>query len=141
MASNGKALVAAAIAGLMVVGVAYWWNRRDDNPRPGCATVVVTASVEKADLMGEVAKRYNASDRHVNGSCYGITVSAMASGLAESRLAESGWDQAWGPAPDAWSPRRPPGCGCFAGPVVVMAADILRASRVGGRHADRPRDT
>jgi len=104
MASNGKALVAAAIAGLMVVGVAYWWNRRDDNPRPGCATVVVTASVEKADLMGEVAKRYNASDRHVNGSCYGITVSAMASGLAESRLAESGWDQAWGPAPDAWSP-------------------------------------
>ena len=27
MASNGKALVAAAIAGLMVVGVAYWWNR------------------------------------------------------------------------------------------------------------------
>ena len=104
MASNGKALVAAAIAGLMVVGVAYWWNRRDDNPRPGCATVVVTASVEKADLMGEVAMRYNASDRHVNGSCYGITVSAMASGLAESRLAESSWDQAWGPAPDAWSP-------------------------------------
>ena len=104
MASNGKALVAAAIAGLMVVGVAYWWNRRDDNPRPGCATVVVTASVEKADLMGEVAKRYNASDRHVNGSCYGITVSAMASGLAESRLAESSWDPAWGPAPDAWSP-------------------------------------
>ena len=104
MASNGNALVAAAIAGLMVVGVAYWWNRRDDNPRPGCATVVVTASVEKADLMGEVAKRYNASDRHVNGSCYGITVSAMASGLAESRLAESSWDPAWGPAPDAWSP-------------------------------------
>ena len=104
MASNGKALVAAAIAGLMVVGVAYWWNRRDDNPRPGCATVVVTASVEKADLMGEVAMRYNASDRHVNGSCYGITVSAMASGLAESRLAESSWDPAWGPAPDAWSP-------------------------------------
>ena len=54
--------------------------------------------------MGEVAMLYNASDRHVNGSCYGITVSAMASGLAESRLAESGWDQAWGPAPDAWSP-------------------------------------
>lgn len=104
MSSNGKALVAAAIAGLMVVGVTYWWNRHDDNPRAGCTTVVVTASVEKDDLMGEVAKRYNASDRQVNGNCYGITVNAMASGLVESRLAEASWDPAWGPAPDAWSP-------------------------------------
>jgi len=107
MASNGKALVAAAIAGLMVIGVAYWWNRHDDNPdvpRAGCTTVVVTASVEKADLMGEVSKRYNASDRQVNASCYGIRVNAMASGIVESRLAEASWDPAWGPAPDAWSP-------------------------------------
>jgi Ca-activated chloride channel family protein len=104
VSGNGKALLASAIAGLMVIGVAYWWNRRDDNPRPGCTTVVVTASVEKADLMGAVAKRYNASDRRVNGSCYGITVSAMASGLVESRLAQASWDPAWGPAPDAWSP-------------------------------------
>jgi Ca-activated chloride channel homolog len=107
MASNGKALLTAAIAGLMVIGVVYWWNRRDDNPdgpRAGCTTVVVTASVEKADLMSEIAKRYNASDRQVNGSCYGITVTAMASGLVESRLADASWDRAWGPAPDAWSP-------------------------------------
>ena len=107
MATNGKALLVAAIAGLMVIGVAYWWNRRDDNPaapRAGCATVVVTASVEKADLMGEVANRYNASDRRVNGGCYGIAVNAMASGIAESRLAEASWDPAWGPAPDGWSP-------------------------------------
>jgi Ca-activated chloride channel family protein len=104
MGGNGKALLASAIAGLMVIGVAYWWNRRDDNPRPGCTTVVVTASVEKADLMGELATRYNASDRHVNGSCYGITVNAMPSGVVESRLAEASWDPAWGPAPDAWSP-------------------------------------
>ena len=34
MANNGKALLPAAIAGLMVIGVAYWWNRRDDNPTP-----------------------------------------------------------------------------------------------------------
>ena len=104
MANNGKALLASAIAGLMVIGVAYWWNRRDDNLRPGCTSVVVTASVEKDDLIGEIAKRYNASDRQVNGSCYGITVNAMASGLVESRLAEENWDSAWGPAPDAWSP-------------------------------------
>ena len=66
--------------------------------------MVVAASVEKAALMGEVAKRYNASDRQVNGSCYGISVNAMASGVVESRLAEASWDPAWGPAPDAWSP-------------------------------------
>jgi Ca-activated chloride channel family protein len=107
MATNGKALLAAAIAGLMVVGATYWWNRRDDNPdvpRAGCTTVTVTASVEKDDLIGEAAKRYNASDRQVNGSCYGITVNATPSGLVESRLAEASWDPAWGPAPDAWSP-------------------------------------
>jgi Ca-activated chloride channel family protein len=102
---NTKALVAAGVAGLVVVGAVHWWNGRDDGaPRAGCTTVVVTASVEKDDLMGEVAKRYNASDRRVNGNCYGITVNAMASGLVESRLAEASWDPAWGPAPDAWSP-------------------------------------
>ena len=107
MATNGKALLAAAIAGLMVVGAAYWWNRRDndpDVPRAGCTTVVVTSSVEKDDLIGEVAERYNASDRQVNGSCYGITVNATPSGIMESRLADASWDPGWGPAPDAWSP-------------------------------------
>ena len=107
MASNGKALLAAAIAGLMVIGVAYWWNRRDDNPdvpRAGCTTVAVTASIEKADLMAEIANSYNASDRQVNGSCYGISVDATPSGIVETRLAEASWDPARGPAPDAWSP-------------------------------------
>ncbi|MCW2687659.1 MAG: uncharacterized protein JWR37_2549 [Mycobacterium sp.] len=107
MGSNGKALVAAAIVGLMVAGTVHWLKRSDDGPdthRAGCTTVVVTASVEKSDLMGEVAKRYNASDREVNGSCYAISVTAMASGIVESRLTEASWDPAWGPAPDAWSP-------------------------------------
>ena len=107
MSGNGKALVATAITGLMVVGTVYWWKRSDDNPetpRAGCATVVVAASVEKSDLMDAVAKRYNSSDRQVNGSCYGISVTAIASGVAESRFTEANWDLAWGPAPDAWSP-------------------------------------
>jgi Ca-activated chloride channel family protein len=107
MSGNGKALVATAIAGVLVIGTVYWWQRSDDNPdtpRTGCTTVVVAASVEKSDLMDAVAKRYNSSDRQVNGSCYGISVTAMASGVVESRLAEASWDPAWGPAPDAWSP-------------------------------------
>jgi len=107
MSGNGKALVATAIAGVLVIGTVYWWQRSDDNPdtpRTGCTTVVVAASVEKSDLMDAVAKRYNSSDRQVNGSCYGISVTAMASGVVESRLTEASWDPAWGPAPDAWSP-------------------------------------
>jgi Ca-activated chloride channel family protein len=107
VSGNGKALVATAIAGLMVIGTVYWWKRADDNPgnpRAGCTTVVVAASVEKSDLMDAVAKRYNSSDRQVNGSCYGISVTAMTSGVAESRFTEASWDPAWGPAPDAWSP-------------------------------------
>jgi Ca-activated chloride channel homolog len=106
VSSNGKALVAAAIAGLMVVGSVCWWERLDESegPRAGCAAVTVTASVEKSDLMDAAAKRYNESDRRVNGGCYGMAVTAMASGVAESRLAEGTWNPAWGPAPDAWSP-------------------------------------
>jgi Ca-activated chloride channel family protein len=99
-------LVATAIAGVLVIGTVYWLKGSDGNPdapRSGCTTVVVAASVEKSDLMDAVAKRYNSSDRHVNGSCYGISVTAMASGVAESRFTEASWDPAWGPAPDAWS--------------------------------------
>jgi Ca-activated chloride channel family protein len=102
---NGKALLAATIVGLIVVGGAYWWKRVDnDAPRAGCATVVVTASVEKSDLMDAVAERYNASDRRVNGACYGISITPMPSGLAETQLTAASWDPAWGPAPDAWTP-------------------------------------
>ena len=55
MSHNGKALLAAATAGLVVIGGVHWWNGRDDTadaPRAGCTTVVVTASVEKADVDG-----------------------------------------------------------------------------------------
>ncbi|MCW2562776.1 MAG: uncharacterized protein JWQ31_1336 [Mycobacterium sp.] len=102
---NTKALVAAGVAGLVVVGALHWWNGRENGaPRAGCTTVVVAASVEKSDLMDAIAKRYNSSDRQVNGSCYGISVTAITSGVAESRLTEASWDPAWGPVPDAWSP-------------------------------------
>jgi Ca-activated chloride channel family protein len=97
--------MAAAVAGLVVVGALHWWNGREDSaPRAGCTTVVVAASVEKSDLMDAIAKRYNSSDRQVNARCYGISVTAITSGVAESRLTEASWDPAWGPAPDAWSP-------------------------------------
>ena len=117
MSHNGKALLAAAISGLLVIGGVHWWNRSDDdpdNPRAGCPTVVVTASVEKAALMAEVAKRYNASDRKVNGSCYGISVDPMASGLVESRLARPAGTRPGGRRRMPGRLRRPRGCSCSA---------------------------
>jgi Ca-activated chloride channel homolog len=107
MATNGRAFVSAAIAGLMVVGAAYWWKNHDADtsvPRAGCPTVVVASSVEKSDLLTEAADRYNRSDRRVGDACYGILVAPMASGVAESRLADADWDPSWGQAPDAWTP-------------------------------------
>lgn len=106
MAGNGKAFLSAAVAGTLFIGTVYWWNHQDaaGPPRAGCATVVVAASSDKASLMAEAAERYNSTDRTVGGTCYGIAVDDMASGVAESRLTEAGWESAWGPAPDAWSP-------------------------------------
>lgn len=107
MAASPKALAAAAIAGVAVIGAVHWWTGRTPGghePRAGCPTVVVAASIEKSDLMAAAADRYNSSDRKVNGTCYGISVVPIASGIAESRLGEADWNTAWGPAPDAWSP-------------------------------------
>ena len=81
-------------------------------PRAGCTTVVVTASVEKSDLMAEVADRYNASDRQVNGSCYGIAITAAPSGVIGSRLAAADWDPGWAPHPMPGRRPPPPGCNC-----------------------------
>ena len=105
MDRNGKALISAAVVGIMVVvGVHYLHGRGEESPRAGCPTVVVTASVDKSDLMAEAAARYNASDRRVGADCYGISVRPMASGVAEARLAQDRWDESWGPVPDAWTP-------------------------------------
>lgn len=106
MSNNAKGLVAAAIAGLMVVGGVAWWNRHvsDPAPRAGCETVVVAASVEKSDLLAQASDDYNHSDRAVGDACYGISINPVASGVAESQLTEADWDPVWGPAPDAWTP-------------------------------------
>jgi hypothetical protein len=124
MANNGKALLAAVIAGLTVVGATYWWNQDGDSgdtPRAGCTTVVVTASVEKSALMAEVAKSYNTSDREVDGNCYGISVTSMGPGAG--RMVACCVDVA------ATAPPRP----CVARP----AGHPGSGQRVGGVHSDR----
>ncbi|PZS29067.1 MAG: VWA domain-containing protein [Pseudonocardiales bacterium] len=72
--------------------------------RTGCIGLAVTASSEKAALLGQVADAYAGADRRVDGKCVKVTVTSKASGGAEEALAR-GWDaRRDGPRPDVWSP-------------------------------------
>src|SRR6478752_10358737 len=72
--------------------------------RPNCVPVSVAASSEKAALMGRIAVAYGQSGRTVNGACYDVTVRSVASGTAETALAND-WDpDVYGAQPDVWTP-------------------------------------
>ncbi len=72
--------------------------------RPDCVPVSVAASSEKAALMGKIAVSYSQSGRTVDGKCYDITVRSVASGTAETALAND-WDpDVYGAQPDVWTP-------------------------------------
>jgi len=120
--SNKMPIIAAVIAGVVLIAGIRWISSRDDGsvaagetpaaasttgqlpPREGCRTVTVAASSEKAALMRQIAAGYRDSGRSVNGTCYDIAVVSAASGTAEAALA-AGWDEAVnGPAPDVWTP-------------------------------------
>jgi Ca-activated chloride channel family protein len=118
--SNVVPIVAAVIAGvLLIVGIRWFTTRGDDStsgsgptttatgappPRDGCTRVTVAASSEKAALLQQMAQTYHSSGRTVDGKCFDVQVNSVASGTAEANLAQ-GWDEALdGPAPDAWTP-------------------------------------
>ncbi len=125
MAGNKKApIIAAVLAGVVLIaGIRYVTTRHSDRvadpgstidasgspataqpTREGCTTVNVAASSEKAALMGTIARSYAAAGRTVNGTCYDVVVTSVASGTGEANLA-AGWDPAVnGPAPDVWTP-------------------------------------
>jgi Ca-activated chloride channel family protein len=113
-------IIAAVLAGvLLIVGIRYFATRSDSTdasssggdpgtaqqaPRDGCTTVTVAASSEKAALLRQIANSYRDSGRTVDGKCFDIAVSSVASGTAEANLA-AGWDDTLnGPAPDVWTP-------------------------------------
>ena len=119
--SNVVPIIAAVIAGvLLIVGIRWFTTRGDDSPgvgsgptttgatvappRDGCTRVTVAASSEKAALLQQMAQTYNTSGRTAAGQCFDVQVNSVASGTAEARLAQ-GWDESLdGPAPDAWTP-------------------------------------
>ena len=118
--SNAVPIIAAIIAGVLLIIGIRWFTTREDTPeaatggttsntavqppRDGCTTVNVAASSEKAALLGEIANAYRDSGRTVDGACFDIAVTSAASGTAEANLA-AGWDESLnGPAPDVWTP-------------------------------------
>jgi len=116
--SNVVPIIAAVIAGvLLIVGIRWFTTREDTSTtgsgdttataqphRDGCTTVTVAASSEKAALLQELANRYSNSGRTVDGACFDMQVNSVASGTAEAKLAQ-GWDESLdGPAPDVWTP-------------------------------------
>ena len=119
--SNRGALIAAAIAGvLLIVGIRWFTSRGTDDatttpgsqttsssglpPRDGCIAVTVAPSSEKAALMGQIAEGYRDSGRTVDGRCFDVTVNSVASGTGEAALA-AGWNpSADGTQPDVWTP-------------------------------------
>lgn len=116
MASSKGPLVAAAVVGVVAIAAIRVLTGGDGGEsgtssgpaaveqRPGCTLVTVAASSEKAALLSELAADYQESGREVDGRCYDVSVSAVASGAGEAALAR-GWDERTdGPEPVVWSP-------------------------------------
>ena len=120
--SKASFIAAALVGVLLIVAIRYITNRDTDpadagpntdpgttvsttaSPRPGCTGITVGASSEKAALMDGMAASYSAAGRTVNGACYDVTVTSLASGTGEANLA-AGWNETTqGPAPDVWTP-------------------------------------
>lgn len=105
-------LVLACAVGLAAVAVIYTVLPPPEPGRaaaPGsgsdCIPLQVSSSVSKADLVAELAARYNAAGREFDGRCATVTVHAKASGAAMEALAR-GWDEATAgaPEPQVWLP-------------------------------------
>ncbi len=125
---NPVPLIAAAVVGvLLIIVIRVVTSKSDSNTastpapgaptssaaqgvptptaRPGCVPVSIAASSEKAALMGKIAQSYSTSGRTTpDGACYDVTVRSVASGTAETALAND-WDpDVYGPQPDVWTP-------------------------------------
>ncbi len=73
-------------------------------PRGDCVELAVTASSEKAALLGEIAADYNDADPQTGGKCVNVVVTSKSSGATMDALSR-GWDEGVdGPRPDVWSP-------------------------------------
>ncbi|MFV2114187.1 substrate-binding domain-containing protein [Micromonospora sp. LOL_025] len=91
------------MAGSVVIAAAYLIVRPAADV--GCTPLEVSASIEKDVLLGELAERYNKSDRRVGDRCAVVSVHGLASGASTDALAGD-WaaKQPDLPRPQVWLP-------------------------------------
>jgi Ca-activated chloride channel family protein len=76
--------------------------------RPGCLTIEIWASVEKSELLSEIAERYERGGPTEDFQCVRIRVTQVASGEAEEALSlapaggGNGLPVVWAPAASTW---------------------------------------
>jgi Ca-activated chloride channel homolog len=70
-----------------------------------CVQLIVNSSVEKDDLLRELAGRYNQAKRTFDGRCAAVSVYGTASGIAMDALS-TGWktEPDGAPMPHVWTP-------------------------------------
>ncbi|HWC09858.1 MAG TPA: extracellular solute-binding protein [Acidimicrobiales bacterium] len=107
-----RAVAVALVAGLLLAactssddGSESSSGRLEDVPE-GCTAVDIASSPEKLEVLSELARRFNGSDRAEQGeTCAFVRVQRKSSGAAQQLLAQ-GWpdEAANGPRPVVWSP-------------------------------------
>ncbi|WFE57074.1 extracellular solute-binding protein [Micromonospora sp. WMMD712] len=123
----------AVVAGLAVIAAAYVIVRPATGPdRSGCVALEVNSSTEKADLVSQLAARYNAADRRFAGRCAEVTVHGLNSGKAMEALAAGNWSgrQPGVPAPQVWLPTS----SLWTGRLRLLDEQAGRAAQTPGRY-------
>ena len=101
----GRYLVAIVVGAVSIVAIR---SVIEVEPAPAaradCEHLTVVSSSEKADLLGDLARRYESGDPRIEGRCVAVDVVAKPSGDATDALVR-GWDTTVeGPRPDVWTP-------------------------------------
>ncbi|MEU9508552.1 extracellular solute-binding protein [Micromonospora sp. NPDC048170] len=93
----------AIVAGFAVIAAAYLIVRPATDV--GCTPLEVSSSIEKDVLLGDLAERYNKSDRRFGDRCAVVTVHGLSSGASTEALAGD-WaaKQPSLPRPQVWLP-------------------------------------
>ncbi len=97
-------LLTGALVGVVMTAALSVFIQDGSPGRSGCLALNVVSSSNKAGVMEQMARVYEAKTPVVAGKCVDVRIASQASGATGDALAR-GWDDATdGPRPDVWSP-------------------------------------